>query len=527
MGYRPLQIKGGARVNQARSFTPTAGLNKRDLPQLLKPEQALIMTNYISDAVGRLRKREGLTQLFTVGGTSPIQVLEKFDTNRWIFAYGTTVAEYNRSTDTITNIKTDFTAGGTFAGARYGKYFFISNGIEKIFRLEDAGPWTATEVAGSSPCTVMRVIGARLFTNSTTTGEVKYARIDSGTNPPFTDWTADDLADGPGGIVDRHIGNITSIEPLGQNIVVFGDFGKFAFFINTIDSAGTLSKVEVTQMSRRDFGGASGAITTDQGLFYVNEAGLWQLLGVGQPDTKFSDQEALVSKPLGVKYFDNATLTNVDIAYDEKQNFILVTYAAGSATNNAVLCYNLETKAFSEFSGWTMNRFASDQGVLYGGSSVTGTVYQLFDGYDDNGLSIGTEFEQEISIGSLETLKDTRIFKVEGYLTQGQPITISFNVYDRTGRLDENRQQFTWTATNALGIGYGYDEMAYDYGAYDGDIDFSDLVYSPDGAMTGMKRIYRLRVNFSASDTAAHEINLFSIDTVETSRARVRQMTKV
>jgi|TARA_R100000093_G_scaffold69318_1_gene41459 hypothetical protein len=373
----------------------------------------------------------------------------------------------------------------------------------------------------------MKTIGARLFTNSTTAGEVKYCKIDDGTDPPFTDWTVSDAADDAGGVNDRWIGNINAIEPLGDNIVVFGDNGKFAFFINTMDSAGTLSKVEVFQMSRRDFGGASGAIATDIGLVYINEAGIWAMSSIGQPNVPFSDQEGLITKLLGTEYFDNATFDNADIAYDERQNLVLLTYGDDSTTNNAVLAYNVETKSISEFSGWAFNRWLNDDGTIYAGSSVEGTVFTCFVGYDDDGLSIGTEFEQEMQLGSLEQLKDIGKFYVQGFLTSGAPITISFNVYDRTGQLFNNRMQYTWSAQIALGSGVGYDAMCYDAGAYDGDIDSSELVESFDGAMTGIKRVLRLRVNFSASDTSKHEINWFSVAAKQGPLARRRQLVAV
>jgi len=526
MGYMTIRSSGASRA-QARSLMPSKGLDLRDLPQLLSPELAIKMTNYISDAQGRLKKRKGINEIFSAGGTDPITFVEKYTDDIFVFGYGTTVAAYTVSTDTITNIKTDFTDTDALTGVRYGTYFFVSNGVEKIWRIDTPGTFNINEIAASKPATVLRIIGARLFANTDVEGETVYSEIDDGTDPPFTNWTVDTLADGPGLISDRFIGNVNSIEPLGEHIVVFGDNGKFAFFINTIDSAGTLSRVDVFQMSRRDFGGASGALTTDIGLVYFNEAGLWTLVSIGQPNIPFSDQEGLITQLLGVDYFDNATLTNADIVYDQKQNLILLTYGDDSSTNNAVICYNTQTKAVSEFSGWTFNRFVNDNGTLYGGSSVEASVHEMFIGYDDNGISIGTEFEQELELGSLEQLKDIGKFYVQGSLTQNAPVTISFNVYDRTGRYDANRMQYTWEAEIVLGSGAGYDMMAYDSGAYGGDLDSSELVESFDGAMTGIKRALRLRVNFSASDTSEHEINWFSVMAKQGALARRRQLTKI
>ncbi|GAH24003.1 unnamed protein product, partial [marine sediment metagenome] len=71
--------------------------------------------------------------------------------------------------------------------------------------------------------------------------------------------------------------------------------GFFAWLINTIDSAGTLKKVEIIQNYTEDYGGARGAIETPHGIYYLNEAGLWQMVAVGQTDVPMSRQQVLTS----------------------------------------------------------------------------------------------------------------------------------------------------------------------------------------------------------------------------------------
>ena len=98
---------------------------------------------------------------------------------------------------------------------------------------------------------------------------VKYCDVDDGTNPPFTTWTVGTGATQSGLMSYRNAGTVNVIENLGNVIIVGADEGKWAFTIDTIDSAGTLSKVDNTVMYRLD-AGMKSALQTDEGLFYVN-----------------------------------------------------------------------------------------------------------------------------------------------------------------------------------------------------------------------------------------------------------------
>ena len=128
MSYTPISVKGykGSPVS-ATTLMGVKGENRRDLPQLLNPEFAQVIKNYLITADGRLEKRGGLLKIFEVAGTNPVTMLEKWTDNIYIFGYATTVAYYDKSTDTVTNIKTNFSANSGFFGARYGDFFLVSN----------------------------------------------------------------------------------------------------------------------------------------------------------------------------------------------------------------------------------------------------------------------------------------------------------------------------------------------------------------------------------------------------------------
>ena len=135
MGYTALrvpQIK--ANVKQPTTTFDKITLDLKDLPQLMSPKAALQITNYVQTYDGGLMKRRGIQSIVEVASVYPVTMLFSYTADIWIFGYNTTVAAYQVSTDTVTNIKTNF-AAGSFTGVRYGDYAFVCNKTEAIGRL--------------------------------------------------------------------------------------------------------------------------------------------------------------------------------------------------------------------------------------------------------------------------------------------------------------------------------------------------------------------------------------------------------
>lgn len=527
--YQPLQVKNpNPKPDTLVSAMATKGENLRQLPQFLDVDYAQKIVNYLVDAEGQLYKRGGLAKIFEVAGNVPITMLKKFTDDIYLFAYGTTVASYTFSTNTVATIKSDFSTSDPFDGARYGDYFFVCNGGDKIGRI-DSATLTYTEVATAPQAKVLRVIGARLFAGNLSTNEsaVAYAQVDDGSDPPFTNWTVDSLADGPGLVTNRFAGPVRAIEPLGENIVVFYDNGKIAFYINTFDSGGTISKADIFQMSRFDFGGARGAVTTPQGLLYVNEMGLNQLLGVGQPDMPLTDQELNSTYLLGSTYFDDITMTNADIVYNGKNQTCFVTCAKNSSTNNFVFAYNFMNKASTEISGWNINRWLKDNDIIYGAGSVKTAIWQCFTGSDDDGLPIGTEFLQELQTGSLFTRQMLLGCYVQGFLSPSTVINVKFDIYDVTGKLITDKLKYQWTAQYAKNLFDGWGTAQYASSSWGGDQDIAGLVESFDGCRPFIRNYQRIRLHITNSDKLPHTINWVSLQTKVKAPIRRRKMTQV
>lgn len=388
--------------------------------------------------------------------------------------------------------------------------------------------WTYTTVSGAPTAKVIKVVGARLFAGNLLEDEtaVAYCQIDGGSNPPFSTWTAGTLADDAGRLNYRNAGGVNAIESLGSNVIVFSEFGKWAFYINTIDSAGTLRKVDVVVISRLDLGGARGAKATPKGLFYVNSSGIWQLISVGQPNIPFSDQEGLNTVLLGTQFFSDVDLTDIDITYLARYNTVLVTCSKNSTANNLVLAFNVENKSISELEGWNINRFLNINQVIYGGGSASTEVWKCFDGYSDDGKDIWTNYYQELKTGDLETRQMLLGMYIQGFLSASTTLDVRFDIYDTKGILIKDKMVLQWTAQGETPIGEGYGVAGWGTSGFGGDVDLAGLYESFDGAKFYIRNYQRIRVRISGHDKLPHKINWLKLLARSKAPIRRRKITQ-
>ena len=543
--YQAIQSKVRSNPRQVVSLMAKDGENYRDLPQLLDTKYALTNRNYLITSDGGLKKRRGLKKYFNVPYTwddstiwddaaiwldyleYPITFLKQFTSDIIIFAWQKTVAAYKLSTNEITVIKNDWTTDDKFSGVRWGEYFYICNGGDKIYYIDTS--LSITELANSPKAKVLYTFDKRLFAGNLNTGtwKVAYSKQDDGTNPPFTDWTVTTAATAAGMVSNRFCGEVKSISSLGNNIVVFGTDGKYAFQITTLDVGGTLQKTETEVMSRADEGGYA-SVLTEKGLFYVNKSGLYQLVSVGQQNVPFSDQESLISKLLGSTFFKDVNLDYADIIFDDSVNSIYITCAKNSLVNNYIIGYNTENKALFHFTGWNINNFMSLDGGIYGGSALDSNVYKLFEGYSDDGRNIETEFIQEVTLGALDTSKMLEGGYFQGYLSPSTTMEIHFDIYNVTGGLEKDKLILSWTKDGInIGDGYGLRPYTSPYGTNQTDSVLENMSEVFSGFKDYIRNFQRLRIRFYCNDKAPHIINWFKLDAQEKVQIRRRDTIKL
>ena len=334
MAFRPLPPTGISPVGSIVSTMPKGGVDLRTLPQLLDPSKALSMVNYKITGDGGLEKRKGISELFDASSVSASTIGEMWDADTLIFGYDNTkVAAYTLSTDTITDIKTDFNTSVTSLARYSDGYLFVASPQDKIGRItrtldydaqsanfaaglvltggtsgatgviledSDGGTtgtltlgsisgtfqtnetitdtatgsatsngvvgFTYTTIANAPKAKILKIVTNRLHAGNLQRDntEVQYSKIDDQTNPPFDAWTTSTTVTDGGTISYRNAGAVNVIDNLGQYIVIGADNGKWAYWIDQIDSNGTLKKIERTVMYRLD-AGMKAAIQTGQG----------------------------------------------------------------------------------------------------------------------------------------------------------------------------------------------------------------------------------------------------------------------
>ena len=528
--YKPLSLKTRPQISYSTSTMPRKGLNTADIAQLMNMDYCISLKNYLPKRYG-IEKRRGLKKIWEVAGANPITLLEKFTSTIWIFGYSTTIAAYNTSTEAITTIKSNFSANDGFDGERYGEYFFVCNGVEKIWMIDNA--LAISEVAASPICGGLKVIGNRLhaFNLSTDSSADQYSDVDDGSNPPFDSWNVSTTATQGGRVNYRNAGTARAVCQNGPYTIVFCDDGFYSYYIDQLDSSGTLKKIEVIQNYTQDFGGARGAIETPHGIFYLNEAGLWQMVSVGQTDVPMSRQQILTSNLIKSDYFKNITQTSADLIYDTNQNIILVACAKDSASNNHVIGYDIDLKAFFEIENWNINRLAKSNQEIYGASSVSTKVYKLFDGTDDDGLDISTECVFEVPMKGLLNANSNNGIYSAGLLSPSTTIHIKTDIFDLNGDLTETKTDYTWGA-NSTGSAEDMVEWGGEFfgsffgGAYE-DAETDGLIESFGGGSVRINNFQRLRIKITNADKYRHIITWLSAKITTKSPIRRRNFTKI
>jgi hypothetical protein len=525
MAYRPLQFGyAPSNVNAMTTMSPM-GVNKRTAQQFLDTRYAIDIRNYELVDYGRIIKRKGMTKILEEAGNLPITMFKRWKEDVWLFGFGTTVMQYRKSTNTTLTIKDDFASGSVFDGAPYGEFFFVVNGIGKMQRIAYSD-LSVTEVANSPTGAVgITIIGSRCYTWVGTS--VYYSGVDDGTDPPFANWTVSTTVSDGGKVSYRNAGDVKSVVPLGEAIVVFSDKGFYTFVLTTIDSAGVLKKVETITKYQEDFGGARGAINTPIGVFYVNEAGLWQMTALGTQNVPYSKQEKLKSVLLGSDYFRDVDLSSADLCYDINKNSIYVSCAKESSSNNVVIVHNLNLESFSFFTNWNISRFMTNDNDVYMASSTKTAIYKLFDGATDDGLIIGTVYKQELKVGDLETRQDIIELYTQGWLSPSSVINVRFDAYSDTGRLVTDKSKYEWTAQYAVSSMDSYNSARYSSSVYNGDIERAGLVECFDGARPFIRNIQRLILNITSGDKYPHELTWVKVGSRVKAKIRRRKLNKI
>ncbi len=205
-------------------------------------------------------------------------------------------------------------------------------------------------------------------------------------------------------------------------------YSFYRFFIDSTDTAPT------NDIFRKDIGipSPNSAISAGIGIIFMNTA------NPNKPQMTLLDKNPLGDALIPVQLFEHFKFENYlyDQCYlDTWDRYIVVECRTpDSASNNRfLLCDKAQNTV--DITSHGMKCIAKDGNNLYGGSSLTQTIWQLFGEYDDDSAVIDNKWTGKSEDCSIPLLKKTRTYRFRGKIETVQKIEVSLGYDDATPTL--------------------------------------------------------------------------------------------
>ena len=215
-----------------------------------------------------------------------------------------------------------------------------------------------------------------------------------------------------------------------QNVLSYGDTEYCMHRLKTWALALTATDTNAANLIYRDNVGIPNwraAIETGDGVYYVDD--------YNQADPKFrlltisEGSEAVIPLPVSDVLnlqdyrFDKAAV----IEYGDEIHWAC--RHKDSTENNAEFVFNKKYRSFYK-TDYYVSCYAIYNGALVVGDSVTENVYELLSGFDDNGTTIGNQWEGKLDNLDIEEMKRERKFRVQGEISRDQALNV-YASFDR------------------------------------------------------------------------------------------------
>jgi hypothetical protein len=177
------------------------------------------------------------------------------------------------------------------------------------------------------------------------------------------------------------------------------------------------------QIYRKDLGILNwrAVISTTKGIIFINTA------NPSKPEMTILERNPLaeeVEPKIIFPHFDFGEFDYSDCALETYDRYILVFCKKVSSVNNdTILLCNLDAKTV-DIIGYTGRMSIQDSGNLYIGDSLTKSVHQIFNGFDDLNLTIENYWIGKGEIYETERLKKIRKFRIQGFIQNNQNVEV-------------------------------------------------------------------------------------------------------
>lgn len=162
------------------------------------------------------------------------------------------------------------------------------------------------------------------------------------------------------------------------------------------------------------------AIGTGAGILYMNTANpTYPQLEILRPNA-FGD--SFDTKPL-FPHFKWSDFSYDDVCLESWDTYALVACAYDSTENNRLILADTATDSV-DVTYYGVRCFAKNGGYLYGGDPVSQTTYELFTGFDDDGIKIDNEWISRGDLLATDELKKVKRQRFKGLITPDQAVEV-------------------------------------------------------------------------------------------------------
>jgi hypothetical protein len=233
---------------------------------------------------------------------------------------------------------------------------------------------------------------------------------------------------GTGNLITQDIGGDKIVSVLiGQDGAYYSLKEQSAYRLDISDDDLTFTNL----VYRRDMGIPffRSAISSSKGIVFINTANeekpVLTILKRNEIGNEVEPVELL-------SHFKFADYDFSDACIDTFDRYILIACKLkGNETNDRILLCNLPEKTV-DISYYKARMFAKDGGKLYCGHTLSLSTYQLFNGFDDDGISLENYWTSKDEDFNSDILKKVRRLRFEGLIDSDQAIEV-YEQFDNSG----------------------------------------------------------------------------------------------
>lgn len=151
--------------------------------------------------------------------------------------------------------------------------------------------------------------------------------------------------------------------------------------------------------------------------------------------------------------FSNYNYSDCSLATYERYVMVMCRTIDGTANDTILMC-DMEQGSV-DITSFNARTSVIDSGVLYIGSSISESIYKLFDGFDDDGQSISNFIETKAETYKSDNLKKVRKLRFSGLISPDQNYSVYISTDNSTfqlvGTVRGDRDYVDYTSSQAIG----------------------------------------------------------------------------